>query len=542
MRMMRVNEVNGSYSSLPSLSLTPIMSLINKITNFFTSRQYLLYLLLFVITISLFSYLQLDPTFADPDSFYHAKMAEVLADRGAITEFPWLTATDLRYNFVDHHFIYHLALIPFVTLFPPLVGLKIATIIFASLTILFIFWFLRRLEIKGAFWYTLFLLTINPFIFRLNLAKAQALVLIFLILAIYFLFNRRYLSLLLLSSFYVWLYAGWPLVLLIVVIFSFINWLWLSRQGGWLFAKLSRLKVYSQNFLLIISAVLGLLAGLFFSPFFPRNLGFYWQQSFKIAIFNYQHLIGVGGEWYPYSLPDLLLAAAPFFLLLIIAVVAFVASGQKRSMNSWFLLVLTFLFFALTLKSRRYVEYLVPLGVCFAALSLSHPLNLFKEKLSKIISPRLVLLTPAIVLLALSPIFYRDLKLIKDSYQAGFSFDKFSQSAAWLKENTTAGDVVFHSDWDEFPILFYHNDHNYYLVGLDPTFMYEHDQDLYQRWVDITTGQPTDNLYRTIRDIFGAQYVFVDITQSSAFDYNLANNFYFEKVFESQEARIYKLE
>jgi len=518
------------------------MNLVDKITNFFNPRQYLLYLLLFVIIISLFSYLQLDPTFADPDSFYHAKMAEMLADRGAITEFSWLTATDLQHNFVDHHFIYHLALIPFVKLFPPLVGLKIATIIFASLTILVIFWFLRQLEVKGAFWYILFLLTINPFIFRLNLAKAQALVLIFLFLAIYFLFNRRYLGLLLISCFYVWLYAGWPLVLLVVIIFSLINWLWLSRQGGWLLARISRLKAYGQNFLLIISAAMGLVFGLFFSPYFPKNLGFYWQQSFKIAIFNYQHLIGVGGEWYPYQLPDLFLAAAPFFLLLIIAVFVFMASGNKRSMNSWFFLVLTFLFFALTLKSRRYVEYLVPLGVCFAALTLNNYFSLFKEKLFKTVSPRLILLTPAIVLLALSPIFYRDLKLIKDSYQNGSSFSKFAEPAKWLKQHSMPGDIVFHSDWDEFPILFYHNDYNHYLVGLDPTFMYEYDQDLYQRWVDITTGQSTDGLYKTIRDIFGVRYVFVDINQNSVFDHNLASNFYFEKVFENQEARIYKLE
>lgn len=517
------------------------MYLVNRVANFFNSRQYLLYWLIFVIAVSLFSYLQFDLTFADPDSFYHAKMAEMLADKGAITEFPWLSATNLEHNFVDHHFLYHLLLIPFIKLFPTLIGLKIATVFLAALTILTIFWFLRQLKIKGAFWYILFLLTVNPFIFRLNLAKAQALVLIFLFVAIYLLFSRRYLWLLLISCLYVWLYAGWPLVLLIVIIYSFVSWLWLSKQRGSLSFKLNRFKTYWQNFLLIITACLGLLAGLFFSPYFPKNLAFYWQQSFKIAVFNYQYIIGVGGEWYPYELPDLFLSAAPFFVLLLMAIVIFAVGSKKRSMNSWFFAILTFLFFVLTLKSRRYVEYLIPLGLCFCASSLNTSFVLLKEKLSKSISPRIVLLAPAIVLLAISPILYRDLSLIKESYQNGFSFTKFAEASEWLKENSNPHDVVFHSDWDEFPILFYHNDQNYYLVGLDPTFMYEYDKDLYIRWADITTGQSTENLYETIKDVFGARYVFVDINQNSVFDNNLANNFYFTKVFEGQEARIYQV-
>jgi len=518
------------------------MKLTNWIDNFFVQRQYLLYLLLFAVAFNLFTFFHLDPTFADPDSFYHAKMAETLAKKGAITEFPWLSATDLKNNFVDHHFLYHLILIPFVKLYPPLIGLKIATIIFASLVVLTIFWFLRQLKIKGAFWYVLFLLTINPFIFRLNLAKAQQLVLILLFFLIYFLFRRNYLALILIACLYVWLYGGWPLVFLVVLIYSFISWFWLFRQNSGVLFKIGKLKVYSQNFLLIISAALGILAGIFFSPYFPKNLEFYWQQSFKIAIFNYQYLIGVGGEWYPYPFFDLFLAAIPFFVLYIFSLAVFIIFNKKQSMNSWFFLILSLMFFALTLKSRRYVEYFVPLAVCFSAIALSVWFDFIKPKLIKLFSLRLLLLSPLIIFLVLSPIIFRDLKLIKESYHLGFAFDKFAEPTAWLVENSNQGEIVFHSDWDEFPLLFYHNDKNYYLVGLDPTFMYLYDRDLYQRWVDITLGESNDNLYQTIRDVFGAKYVFVDINQNSDFDRNLANNFYFKKVFENEEARIYKLE
>ena len=65
------------------------MLAINKVIAFFDRRQHRTYLLLFLISVSLFTYLQFDPTFADPDSFYHAKAADILSRQGAITEFPW---------------------------------------------------------------------------------------------------------------------------------------------------------------------------------------------------------------------------------------------------------------------------------------------------------------------------------------------------------------------------------------------------------------------------------------------------------------------
>lgn len=516
------------------------MRLINPTINFFARRQYLRYLLIFTFAASLFTYLQLDPTFADPDSFYHAKMALILAEKGAITEFPWLSSTTLKYRFSDHHFLYHLILIPFIKIFPPLIGLKVATIFFASLAMVVVFWFLNQLKVKGSFWYTLFLLTANPFIFRLNLAKAQAVVLILLFLTLYFLFNRYYLSLIFASFLYVWLYAGWPLLLVLVITYLIAS-LIKTKRGEWLIIKRFKRKIIYQNLTSFFAVALGILMGLFFSPYFPKNLYFYWQQSFKIAVINYQYLIGVGGEWYPYKLLELIFSAGPFFLLLIIAFGLFVWSYKRQPLNNWVFLIYTFLFFALTLKSRRNVEYFIPFALCFSALVITNFLNSVEKNLVKLRANKLFVLSPLIILVLLSPIFLRDLNLIKDSFSQGFSFTKFAAPAQWLKEHSPKGSIVFHSDWDEFPLLFYHNSWNYYLVGLDPTFMYEYDKDLYQRWVEITTGKSKEDLYQIMKKFFAADYVFVDINQNAAFDRNLANNFNFQKVFENPEARIYQV-
>ena len=327
-------------------------------------------------------------------------------------------------------------------------------------------------------------------------------------------------------------------------LYALINWFW-QYLPGWppaILRNWARQKIHKQNFLLLLSAGGGLLAGIFFNPYFPKNLDFYWQQTFKIALVNYQSVIGVGGEWYPYGIQDLFAAALPFSLLLLFALAGFVFFYKKQPASAWFFFILSFLFFILTLKSRRYVEYFIPLALCFSALSLNVFLEALTKNLSKILPPRYVLPLPLFILLAISPIFARDLMSVKNSYQKGLPFEKFAEPARWLEQNSQAGDIVFHSDWDEFPLLFYYNDKDYYLAGLDPTFMYQYNPALYRRWADYTTGKTRAGLYLTIKNVFKAKYVFVDIKQNQAFDRNLADNFNFKKVFENGEAKIYQLE
>ena len=76
--------------------------------------------------------------FPDPDTFYHAKMAEFLANGELVKDFPWQQFTFLKDSFTDQHFLYHLALAPFVKFLPFPFSLKIASALFATLVALFL--------------------------------------------------------------------------------------------------------------------------------------------------------------------------------------------------------------------------------------------------------------------------------------------------------------------------------------------------------------------------------------------------------------------
>jgi len=494
------------------------------------------YLLLTVVAVGVFGYLQLDSTFADPDSFYHAKMALLLRDGGVMTEFPWLSATTLRYAYVDHHLLYHLLLIPFVSFFDPLIGLKVATVILAAAAAAGFYWLLRAFRISGALFYALLLLTVNPFIFRINLAKAQPLVLLALFIIFYLLLHKRYLSLIVASALYVWLYAGWPLLPILTATFVVTNLVVGRIRNGWQSDRVAN----QQSRRLLGSVGLGLAAGVFFSPFFPLNVSFYWQQSFKIAVINYQNIIAVGGEWYPYRLSELLLSTVPLLVVVVLGLIVFVSTVRKQPVGSWVLLFFSVIFFALTLKSRRNVEYLVPFSLAFAALAISR--GGVEVWLKQRQQPALVVAGIAtLFFVAFSPLIYRDIQSVRQQYADGFLLSTMAEPARWLQQHVAAGEIIFHSDWDEFPFLFYYNDQNYYLVGLDPTFMYENSRKLFLEWASITAGDTTTGLAEKIATLFNAHYVLVDYHQNALFDRNLRADSSFERVFENQEVRIYHI-
>ena len=80
----------------------------------------------------------------------------------------------------------------------------------------------------------------------------------------------------------------------------------------------------------------------------------------------------------------------------------------------------------------------------------------------------------------------------------------FMKTGVWGTDNTSA------TDWDDFTWLFFHNTQNTYMHGLDPTYMYEYNPDLYWLWRSITRGE-VENPGQIIYNTFGASYVITDL-------------------------------
>lgn len=480
---------------------------------------------------------------SDPDTFYHLKMAELTREQGVIKDFPWLQFTVFQGNYIDHHFLFHVFLIPFISVFPSFIGVKIATVVSALLLIFVFNLILKELKVSGRwFWILLFLLGSVSFLFRLNLGRAQNFSLLFLLLGVYWLIKKpKFVWLFPLSFFYVWLFDGFILMPLMAGIFCAADFL-------------SKKKI--QSFKPFFQVVAGMIGGIVVNPYFPTNLPFYkvhlWEIPFSSSV------VRKGNEW------NSILANTPGFLrdnsvlllfwLVSVVFTIFIFTKDRRKDLAdkkllYGFLLLSLFFFAFTLKSQRFIEYFVPFAVLFIAAAFSYAKSYGLFSYSWIIAiPNVFKIGCAGVLVSVWIML--NFLLSVENATMGWSNDGYKVGALWLRENTPADSTVFNMDWDDFPELFYYNSRNYYIVGMDPTFMYGYDQELYWLWYHITQEwkvcgrQQCDGMdggellpVDIIKERFNSQYIFLEKSHSL----NKVLNKELKKVFEDNQAVIFEL-
>jgi hypothetical protein len=134
----------------------------------------------------------------------------------------------------------------------------------------------------------------------------------------------------------------------------------------------------------------------------------------------------------------------------------------------------------------------------------------------------------------------RDINTAQRQIKSGRKIDVFQPAAEFLTKHTPSGAVVFHSDWDEFPLLWYWNQHNRYIAGLDPTFFYQQDSERYTTWVDITAGRIAQNSTEEIKKNFSSKWVFIDQGHDTM-KLNLLKTGRWQKAFSDKGITILKL-
>lgn len=526
--------------------------------NFLLTRQrkILLPLLIILITVAVFSWLQSTPALADPDSFYHAKISVMMRDFGIIRDFPWTQNSLYRELFIDHHFLYHILLIPFVSFTDPLIGLKFATILFASFSVLTIIWLLFKQKVRWLWLWLLLLLTSAPFIFRLSLGKAPSLAIGVTIIGFYFIITKRPLSLFVWTWLFVWFYSAWPLLILILSVYTVVEALWETYQliktkgTSVINYLLLSLKAWwsRPNRLLWLAVLTGIISGLIINPYFPTNL-FYLKQLFAMSLVGYYKFVGVGAEWYPWHVTELVANIAIPLLVWLVAVIFFFINFKKQSKLSWTALLLTTIFLLYSIKARRQVEYFIPFSVISSALICRDILvkcsfktwrREFVSWLPLYLRGKFFIGLICLYLIIILPIgLGKGLITAYKDLANGFALDHLKNASQWLANNSQPQDIVFQSDWGTFPLLFYYNTHNYYQTGLDQTFMYEYDKEKYQQWVDTTKGRNRD-VYQVATKEFKASWLLLEKRKASMLKW-INRDKQFVQVYQDDRAIIFKL-
>lgn len=483
------------------------------------------------------------PSIIGIDGHFHIKLSAIMREQGwgmLRLDFPWLPTTILNAaDFTDHHLLFHLLLVPF-TVLDLRVAAKLATVMFASLTLLMVYQLMAEHRVRYPLvWMLVLLASSAPFLYRLSQTRRQGLTLLLLLLANYLAFKRRERWLVPLGFAFSWLFDGFPLLLGVCGAAFLGDW-WERRRPSWG---------------LVVYPALGVALGTLINPYFPNNVVFSFHHMLPkivqlLGLEQGDVVIRVGNEWYPYSQDYLWRANWLAMLLPVLGLVPILADPRPRRLRALdgrvvTLLILAATFVVLFLRSRRWIEAEPIFATLFCAFAWNHalperPIGRLMKHLPSL--PRGLALGPAMAVGAaaiLAPLFYQTVQSAMSETRGSRDTAQFRDAAHWLAANTPAGTRVYQTDWDDFPELFFWNTHNTYLIGLDPTYMYLHDGPLYLQWRAIGRGQ-VERPSATIRDVFDSGYVVTD-RDHSAFLRHAANDPDLVEVFANRTSVVYRV-
>lgn len=488
------------------------------------------------------------PGFPDPDSFYHAKIALMIRDHGFIQTFPWLQETVLRDQYVDAHLGYHVVLIPFVTLFDPLVGMKVSAVVFGLIAFYALYRFLRSIGSPYPEWITLAAAMSTEFLHRMSLPRAPSLSVALLILGVWAMLNARNKIVFFVAVAFVWYYHGWPVFLSAC----------LCLMAAELFVRKIAPRASAFPLLTIVAMVgIGIVVGHAANPYFPANISFSVLDIFKIGIAGGPN-IPVGSEWSRPDLVRIFVSNLPVVTAFLAAIALFFSARRSNALELTghhirAALTLTFLslfFLVFTLKSIRYVEYLIP-SIMMATgviLAMAKPFldnqiiqvkaDLGRQRWIGRFSTQTKVVAGAIGITIIAVVGMREVHYATVKKDV-FSQENYQGSADWLKRNLKQGDIVFNTAWDSSMIYFYLDDGRYQLVGLDPRFMYDANKDRYKTWSDLSRGNDTD--LTKIRSVFHSSAVLIDKRNPLPISQNLDASDSYVKAYEDEWAQIYIL-
>ena len=480
-----------------------------------------------------------EPGVPGHDSFYHIKMAVLMPELGLLDEFPWLRFvyfTNEGQRFVSHHYGFHALLVPFVHVSHRLTGDYLAGGRWAMITFfaLNLMLFNLLLILQGVRWRWLWLLffVLMPFQFFTRHAFIRAICpsLTFMLLIVVLMFRRRYMLTGLAIAGYTHLYLGGVIYAPLLVGLYLVSSLICGH------ACTGSRDDQVMPWRLAAWAATGWFVGVLTHPYLGGMCEFLRLQVFGSGL---SPDIAVGREWKPYK--DMWWFAQMSGSLLLIwaaAVCLRFRSGPPLSAKEFTLLLLNFGFLGLTMKARRFIEYWPVFCLLNAAFLAAPSVERVARWVDRIVDPQglrrmrwleragaLVVVAGVLAVVYGSPLW----RQIRQTVRCGYDLPAIRDTMAFLKEHSNPGDVIFTDDWDIFPVYFYHNSHNHYIVGMDPKFTHARRPDLWERYVKVSRGQvPADitvkvrndagqeleqKLHVTLEDIrdhFGAKFVITD--------------------------------
>ncbi|HVF91231.1 MAG TPA: hypothetical protein VNH22_14285 [Blastocatellia bacterium] len=472
---------------------------------------------------ALLAYIQFaGPNIVDYDGYYHIKTAYLIREHGLPLDFPWLKFTILdEAHYTDHHMLLHVFQMPFTYLGDLRLASKISSIALAAIAFTIFYMVLRRYEVEHPLlWLIILFASSSPFLYRMSMARGQSLSLALQLIAFHLIMKRDSRGLAILTIIFVWSYNAFPLMVPLVFFGVLVHFISDKRI----------------EYKLALAVGAGVIAGHVVNPYFPRNVAFIWNHIIP-KLFASEYRTTVGTEWYPFNSWALVTMSLVAILCYLGGILLTDRSEWKRDKPRLFWFLVSSMYMVLLLKSRRFVEYFPPSAVMFFAFASRERL----KNLDWTLVAGKKVRTAGLIVMSLAFWFatYSTIQAARRDIKNEPATGAYRGGAEWLAANTPAGSAVFHTDWDDFPKLFFYNTHNTYILGLDPDFMRLKNEPLYLTYEDVTRGRVPD-MEDIILNEFGGEYVFTDNDHREFI--NIANQSpRMQKVFSDRHTTVYRI-
>jgi hypothetical protein len=440
------------------------------------------------------------PHLVDRDSYFHARYAALLPERGLSREFPWADLTVLGERFADKEPLFHALLAPLCAR-DAVAGAKAAVAVLDAAAVLALALALRALGARAPLLFAAALLASgNHLLFRMQMARPHLLALGLLALGTAALLTDRRRLAAAIGFVYAWSYAA-PHALVLVA---------LCDAAARLLRPVTPAGERRAGLLNLLAAAGGVLAGLVLNPYSPNSLWLFWDQSVRVLGEAWGLLpplgVRLGAEFQPVTTRSLL-ATSPGALLLYAGGAALALGGRERPSRAALALFLAAsAFLALFLLSAKLVEPFCVLAVLFGAVAA-------RDALGGRPWPRAAAALGAALLLGLHLL------------AAGRALDSVRVTPApalagagrWIAAHARPGERVLHLSWADFSTLFFEAPAQRYVAAWDPVFLALRDPEGARLLEDVREGRaPLEGPALARR--FGARLLAIDATRAGPYE------------------------
>ena len=417
----------------------------------------------------------------DFDSYFHAKMGQVVMEKGPIRDFPWMYFTFQRDNYANPYLLFHAYLGLWMKVLPahPFTAVKLAMIVLLGLIAVTYLKVVEAIHPKWV-WLSAALLPamlVGSVYQRLIFVRPHVLSILIILVGLWAILKGKWWVLGAVSFLYSYSYSA-PVLLPVVALIASAAFSLREKKPAW------RPFAFSLG---------GMAAGLVVNPYFPRDLHYLYAVLFKMAT---RQLSMTPSELRPLVSSEVLSINAVSFLALFLGLLAALSSAKKLSAKGLFLVATTGLFFVLLMFSFRYIEY----WPFVASLGAS---ALLRESFAD--DPRAGRVMTKAVAAALGGVFLLVGAVgVRGGYRQArelVPYQAVKEIADVLDREAQPGDIVYSNEWAVPMGLFYATDKVHYVLMSDPEMMRMAHPGLFALWSDINTGKVVDQALPLIQSI-----------------------------------------